>query len=58
MIWSASWRISASITIRNALILRLLALLHQKCLVKRHVTAPTPVGFAGSHIVVVYISYR
>jgi len=56
MTWSESWQISASITIRTAYILRLLALLHQKCLVKKHITALTSVDFAGSHIVVVYIS--
>jgi len=57
MTWSESWQISASITIRTAYILRLLTSLHQKCLVKRHVTALISVDFAGSQIVVVYISY-
>jgi hypothetical protein len=35
----------------------LLALLHQKYLVKRQATALISIDFAGSHIVMVYTSY-
>jgi hypothetical protein len=56
MILRRSWRDFGSITTHIVYTPRLMTLLHQKCLVKRQVTALISLDISGNHISVVYIS--